>query len=225
MDAIRRVTSGVAAIVAAAIICGEAGAQSTAAATGATSGAATTGLGSGYSPTNGMGFGAMGLGAMGMGMGGMNMGGINMGVLPLAYALNPSASLSPTDAAALGMQAPQNNSMSGQLNSLLTNPMATPFLYAGSGMSGNQMAAMMVANQAQSLGFGSGQMSGVRPTLTGGAQPRKPGAAKPRGTASTPGGLAANYFHRYPTTAHQTTARYPQSYYSRQNRYFPQPTR
>ncbi len=224
MAGIRSVTNWVAAFVAAAGFCGEAcaqstaasaGATSTAASAGATSTAATTGLGSGYSPTAGM-----GLGAMGMGMGGMNMGGINMGVLPLAYALNPSASLSATDAAALGMQAAQNNNMSGQLNSLLANPMATPFLYGGSGMSGNQMAAMVLANQAQSLGFGSGQMSGVRPTLTGGAQPRKPASAKPHGSASTPGGLAAHYFNR-----HQTTTRYPQSYYSRQNRYFPQPTR
>ena len=39
---------------------------------------------------------------MGMGMGGM-------GLMPMMSAMNPSASLSPTDAAALGMQGPGNN--------------------------------------------------------------------------------------------------------------------
>ena len=40
---------------------------------------------------------------MGTGMGmGMGMGG-GMGLMPMLYAMNPTASLSPTDAAALGM--------------------------------------------------------------------------------------------------------------------------
>ncbi len=142
----------------------------------------------------GLGYG-MGLGAMGMGMGGAAMGGVNMGMLPLAYALNPSASLSPTDAAALGMQAQPSNTMGNNLNMMLANPMVAPMLYGSPGMSGNTMAGMMFASQAQSMGFGSGQLSGVRPVAA--VRPGGP-AAKPkaRGSASTPGGLAANYFNR-----------------------------
>lgn len=178
--------------------CRESRAQ-TAASTAASS-ASSTGLGTG----------------MGMGMGGM-------GLLPMAYALNPSASLSPTDAAALGMQAQPNGGVAGQFNSLLANPMAAPMIYASNpGMSRNQMAMMMLGAQAQMTGLGSGQLSGVRPVGTGrtGSQASQPAIRRTRGTAAQPGGLAARYFNRG-----VTTARYPQSYYNRQTRYFPQVAR
>jgi hypothetical protein len=155
------------------------------------------------------------------GMGtGMGMG---MGVLPFAYALNPSASLSATDAAALGMQAAPTNGMAAQVNGLLTNPLAAPMIYGGvNGMSRNQMGMMMLANQAQMTGIGSGQLSGLRPG--GGGRGRGQAvqsiAARPRTTSNQPGGLASRYFNRI-----ATEARYPQSFYNQQSRYFPQVAR
>jgi hypothetical protein len=162
----------------------------------------------------------------GMGMGtGMGMGlGMGMGYLPMMYAMNPTASLSPTDAAALGAQGQGTGSFGANgMNSMFRNPMASPLLYSGLyPMGGNQAAALMLANQAGMLGgIGSGQLSGVRPVN---AQSRgrsgQQSAAKPRGTASQPGGLATRYFNR---TA--TINRYPQSYYKRANRYYPQVAR
>jgi len=154
-------------------------------------------------------------GGMGMGMG--------MGFLPMMYAMNPTASLSPTDAAALGTQGQGTGSLGANgMNSMFRNPMAAPMLYSGLyPMSGNQAGALMLANQAGMLGVAAGQLSGVRP---GNAQSRgRSGlqtAAKPRGTASQPGGLATRYFNR---TA--TVNRYPQSYFKRANRYYPQVAR
>jgi hypothetical protein len=160
-------------------------------------------------------------GGMGMGMGtGMGMG-MGMGYLPMMYAMNPTASLSPTDAAALGTQGQGTGSVGANgMNSIFRNPMASPMLYSGLyPVGGNQAAALMLANQAGMLtGIGSGQLSGVRP---GNAQSRarsgQQPAAKSRGTASQPGGLATRYFNR---TA--TVNRYPQSFYKRENRYYPQ---
>ena len=65
---------------------------------------------------------------MGTGMGmGMGMGG--MGLMPMMSAMNPTASLSPTDAAALGMPAPNNGGMGmNGMNGVFMNPMAAPYL-------------------------------------------------------------------------------------------------
>ena len=54
---------------------------------------------------------------MGMGMGGM-------GIMPMMSAMNPSASLSPTDAAALGMQGSGNGLGMNPMNGVFMNPMA-----------------------------------------------------------------------------------------------------
>ena len=80
-------------------------------------------------------------GGMGMGMG------MGMGYLPLMYAMNPTASLSPTDAAALGAQGRGNGSFGANgMNSVFNNPMATPLLYSSMfPMGGNQTAALMLA--------------------------------------------------------------------------------
>ncbi len=187
-----------------------ASASAAASSAAASSGAASSGLGS----ANGLGM------ANGMGMGnGMNLGmGMGMGIIPFAYALNPSATLSPTDAAALGMQSPQSNGMAGQVNSLLANPLAAPMIYGGiSANSPSQVGMMMLANQSALGGIGSGQLSGSRQGGRGRAQGVAPTAARPVGSANQPGGLAARYFHR--TT---TIARHPQTFYNQQSRYFPQ---
>jgi hypothetical protein len=154
----------------------------------------------------------------GLGMGnGMNLGmGMGMGIMPFAYALNPSATLSPTDAAALGMQQPPSNGMAVQVNNMLTNPMAAPMIYGGiSAASPNQMGMMMLANQAAMTGIGSGQLSGVRPggAGRGRGQAVQPTAARTLTTSNQPGGLASRYFHRV-----TTNARYPQNFYNQQSR-------
>jgi len=149
---------------------------------------------------------------MGMGMG--------MGIMPMMYAMNPTASLSPTDAAALGVQGQGNAGIGvNGMNSVFRNPMAAPYLFGSVyPMSPGQIGTMMLANQAGLTGIGSGQLSGVRPGAGAArGRPGQPPAAKPRGSTATPGGLAARYFNR---TAH--VVRYPQSYYNRQTRYFPQ---
>lgn len=156
--------------------------------------------------------------------GGMGMGlGMGMGYLPFMYAMNPTASLSPTDAAALGTQGRGNGSLGANgMNSVFNNPMATPFLYNGLFPGGgNQAADLMLANQAGMLGMAAGQLSGARPgTAQSRGRTTPQTAAKPRGTASQPGGLASRYFNR---TA--TINRFPQSYYKRENRYYPQVAR
>jgi hypothetical protein len=156
-------------------------------------------------------------GGMGMGMG------MGMGYLPFMYAMNPTASLSPTDAAALGAQRQSNGFFGANgMNTVFNNPMATPFLYNGLFPGGgNQTAALMLANQAGMLGMAAGQLSGAR---QGNAQSRgrsaQQTAAKPRGSAAQPGGLASRYFNRS-----ATINRFPQSYYKRENRYYPQVAR
>jgi hypothetical protein len=159
---------------------------------------------------------ATALNSSGLGMG-MGMG---MGMLPMMYAMNPTASLSPTDAAALGSQVQGTGALGANgMNSVFRNPMASPLLYSSLyPMGGSQATALMLASQTGMLGIGSGQLSGVRP---GNAQSRARSAqqtnAQTRGKASQPGGLATRYFNR---TA--TISRYPQSYYKRDNRYYPQ---
>jgi hypothetical protein len=156
--------------------------------------------------------------AMGMGMG------MGMGFMP--YGMFGTTSPSATDAAALGMtgQSTGGMGMGGQTNNMFANPMLAPMLYGtASGMGQRQLGLMMLAGQSQMLGgIGSGQMSGVRPGVGGQSKGRtaQKTAAKPPGSAGRPGGLAARYFNR--TTP---VTRYPQSYYNRQSRYFPQVTR
>ncbi len=189
-------------------------------ATTATSAATGTGMGLGTGLGTGIGTGM----GTGMGMGG-GMGG-GMGLMPMLYATNPTASLSPTDAAALGMSTQNNRGMG--MSGLFLNPIAAQSLFgSGSASSANQIAAMMLANQmGATTGIGSGQLSGVRP---GAAQLKglaKQQAAKPRGTMATPGGLAGRYFNRTTSvTRPVNVSRIPQSYYTRQNRYYPQVVR
>jgi hypothetical protein len=159
--------------------------------------------------------GGMGNGLIGMGMG--------MGYLPMMYAMNPTASLSPTDAAALGQQGQGTGSFGPNgMNGIFRNPMAVPLLSSGLyPMSGTQAGALMLANQAGMLGIGSGQLSGVRPVnAQSRARSGKQTADKPRGTSSQPGGLATRYFNRT-----VTMNRFPQSYYKRENHYYPQVAR
>jgi hypothetical protein len=196
----------------------------TTAATAATSAATGSGMGLG----TGLGTGtATGIGTgmgMGMGMGGMGMGG--MGLMPMLYATNPTASLSPTDAAALGMSTQNNRGMG--MSGLFLNPIAAQSLFgSGSASSGNQIAAMMLANQmGATTGIGSGQLSGVRPGAGQLKGLAKQAATKPRGTMATPGGLAGRYFNRTTSVTRPVNAsRIPQSYYTRQSRYYPQVVR
>jgi hypothetical protein len=193
------------------LACGDLNAQTTTAA--ATSTAATTGASTGLGTGTGMGMG------MGMGMGGM-------GLMPMMSAMNPSASLSPTDAAALGMQGSGNGLGMNPMNGAFMNPMAAPYLM-GYPMSTNQIGAMMMMNQMGSSGLGSGQLSGVRPAAgqqRGRTKQQPP--AKTRGTTTTPGGLASRYFNRTVSVNRPTNvSRIPQNYYTRQNRYYPQVAR
>ncbi len=189
--------------------------------------------GSPTSNTTGMGLGTgmgMGMGTgMGMGMGmGMNMGmNSGMGFMPLPYGMFGSASLSPTDAAALNMKAQTSGGMGtvGPSNNIFANPLAAPMLYGSPyPITQRQAGLMMLAGQSQHMlgGIGSGQLSGVRPGMGGQSRGRtaQNAAVRPQGSSARPGGLAARYFNR---TA--PVSRYPQSYYNRQPRYFPQATR
>ncbi len=49
---------------------------------------------------------------------------MGMGLMPMMYAMNPTASLSPTDAAALGMQARAMGIGANGMNGVFLNPMA-----------------------------------------------------------------------------------------------------
>lgn len=110
---------------------------------------------------------------------------------------------------------------SGTAN-VFNNPAASPMLYGSMfPMSRNQMGWMMMANQAQMTGQGlssrtSGTRPGTGPSARGQAASGRSSAPK-RGSAGTPGGLAAHYFNR----TKSNTARLPQGYYNRQSRYFP----
>jgi hypothetical protein len=183
--------------------------------TAAATGTMATTTGTGTSTGTGLGTGT----GMGGGMGG------GMGLMPMLYATNPTASLSPTDAAALGMSTQNNRGMG--LNGILLNPMASPYLFGnGAASSGNQMAAMMLANQMGAGGIGSGQLSGVRPGPGQAKGLTKQPAAKSRGTTATPGGLAVRYFNRTTSVNRPVNvSRVPQSFYTRQNRYYPQVSR
>ena len=195
------------------VACGELQAQSSTAGAGSTaaSNAATTGTG------------ALSGSGMGMGMGGMGMGG--MGLMPMMSAMNPSASLSPTDAAALGMQSPGAGLGMNPMNGVFMNPMAAPYLL-GYPMSANQIGGMMMMNQMGANGLGSGQLSGVRPGANQARSRVKQPPAKTKGTTTTPGGLASRYFNRTVSVNRPANVnRIPQNYYTRQNRYYPQVTR
>ena len=146
---------------------------------------------------------------------------MGMGFLPMPGMFG-SATPSATDAAALGMTAPQGGMMGmggmATTNNMFTNPMAAPMLYGSMfPMTQQQAGIMMLAGQAQMMGIGSGQLSGVRPggPAARGKQTRT--AVRNRGSSSVPGGLAARYFNR--TTQ---KVRVPQGFYNRQNRHYPQ---
>jgi hypothetical protein len=190
-----------------AVRCPDLKAQTTATATTSTSTAASSGLG--------MGFGT-GMG-MGTGMGGM-------GLMPMISAMNPTASLSATDAAALGMPGPGNGG-ANMMNGVFMNPMAAPYML-GYPMSPTQIGGMMMMNQMGGSGIGSGQLSGVRPGMGQAKGRTKQVSAKPAGTTGTPGGLASRYFGRTASTNRPTNvSRVPQNYYARQNRYYPKVAR
>jgi hypothetical protein len=200
------------------LACGDLNAQTAATATTSTAAATaatTTGTGTGM----GMGMGS-GMG-MGTGMGGM-------GIMPMMSAMNPSASLSPTDAAALGMQGSGNGRGMNAVNGVFMNPMAAPYML-GYPMSTTQIGGMMMMNQMQNGGIGSGQISGVRPApgqQRGRTKPQAP--TKAPGTTATPGGLASRYFNRTVAVNHPAKAkasRVPQNFYTRQSRYYPQVAR
>jgi hypothetical protein len=161
----------------------------------------------------------------GMGLGtGMGTDG-GMGLLPMLYATNPTASLSPTDAAALGTSTQNNHGMG--MSGLFLNPIAAQSLFGNSGStSSNQIAAMMVANQMGTTGIGSGQLSGVHPGAGQLKGQTKQTAGKSRGSMATPGGLAGRYFNRTTSVKRPVNvSRVPQRFYTRQNRYYPQVAR
>ena len=140
---------------------------------------------------------------------------------------------SATDAAALGMGGGSGGGMMGTggntMGNPFMNPMAAPFLYGSMlsptqqqsmGFTQQQMGMMMLAGQAQMLGIGSGQLSGVRPggNTAGGVRARqRQTVTGVRGTTRQPGGLAARYFNR---TAQRP--RIPQGFYNRPNQHYPQ---
>ena len=82
-------------------------------------------------------------------------------------------------------------------------------------------------NQMGMLGIGSGQMSGVRPGAGPARGRTKQQLPRSRGARRrTPGGLAARYFNRTISVNRPVNvSRIPQSYYTRQNRYYPQVAR
>ena len=131
---------------------------------------------------------------------------MGMGFYPLPGMFG-SPTPSATDAAALGVTAPRGGMMgmggSGMGGSAMTNPtmnpMASPLFYGSMfPMTQQQAGVLMLAGQAQMLGLGSGQLSGVRPGgVSASARGRQTQpAVRNRGSAGTPGGLAARYFNR-----------------------------
>jgi hypothetical protein len=146
---------------------------------------------------------------------------MGMGFFPMPGMFG-SPTPSATDAAALGMTGARSGMMGtggiSTTNSMFTNPMASPMLYGSMfPMTQQQAGIMMLAGQAQMMGIGSGQLSGVRPGGAGGRGRQAQPAVRNRGSSGIPGGLAARYFNR--TTQR---ARIPQGFYNRQNRHYPQ---
>jgi hypothetical protein len=152
-------------------------------------------------------------------------------MMPFPFMMNSgnASGLSPTDAAALG---PTGN----QAGAMFNNPWAAPFLASGmmsmqqgatastnggglGGLATNQFGLMMLANQSQMGGIGSGQLSGVHPGPGNLSRSRtgKPVDPKTTRNASQPAGLAARFFNR--TTITNTK---PQVLYNRPSSYYPQ---
>ncbi len=109
------------------------------------------------------------------------------------------------------------------------SPMAAPFLYSSmaagtstqtGGITPQQTGMLMLAAQAQMLGLGSGQASGVRPGAGGVRARQMQNVAGARGTTRQPGGLAARYFNRT-----SKRPRIPQGFYNRPNQHYPQVVR
>lgn len=147
---------------------------------------------------------------------------MGMGFLPLPGMFG-SPTPSATDAAALGVTTPRAGMMGmgggTTMSNPTMNPMASPLFYGSMfPMTQQQTGVLMLAGQAQMLGIGSGQLSGVRPTAAGAAKGRQTQpSVRNRGSAGQPGGLAARYFNRT-----NQKVRVPQGFYNRQNRYYPQ---
>ncbi len=152
---------------------------------------------------------------------------MGMGFMPMPGMFG-SPTLSPTDAAALGMPGRPGGGMMGMAGTTMSNPfmnpMASPLLYGSMfPMTQQQAGVMMLAGQAQILGIGSGQLSGVPPgaASAGGVRARqRQTVTGVRGTTRQPGGLAARYFNR---TAQRP--RIPQGFYNRPNQHYPQVAR
>jgi hypothetical protein len=161
----------------------------------------------------------------------MTMGAAAMTMPGMFGSPTPSA----TDAAALGMGGGSGGGMMGMGGNAngnpFMNPMAAPFLYGSmlattpsqTGITPQQTGMLMLAAQAQMLGLGSGQASGVRPggMGAGGVRARQmQNVAGARGTTRQPGGLAARYFNRT-----SKRPRIPQGFYNRPNQHYPQVVR
>jgi hypothetical protein len=97
------------------------------------------------------------------------------------------------------------------------SPAQANMYYGPTGMGTTQLGLMLLANQQQNGGIGSGRISGTRanprPTETTSAGTSLGSKQRP---ASRPGGLAARYFSRP-----AVRSAYPQRYFNRQTRYFP----
>src|SRR5262245_1760393 len=127
---------------------------------------------------------------------------MGMGFFPLPGMFG-SPTPSATDAAALGTTAQRGGMMgmagagmgSSPMSNPTMNPVASPLLYGSMfPMTQQQAGVLMLAGQAQMLGIGSGQLSGVRPGAgaSGTARGRQTQPlVRNRGSANQPGGLAA----------------------------------
>jgi hypothetical protein len=109
-------------------------------------------------------------------------------------------------------------------SAIFSNPLAAPFLLNSTSPSPNaQLGLLMLSNQQSGLGLGPQPLPGVRPAPPGGtrqsrARTQAQGMApKRRGSVMEPAGLASRYFNRTTTIS----SPHPQSYYNRQNRYYP----
>ena len=150
---------------------------------------------------------------------------MGMGFLPMPGMFG-SPTPSATDAAALGMTAPQRGGMMGMGGTTMSNPymnpMASPFLYGSMFPMTQQQAGVYDAGgPGTNAGYWVGSVewrAGPAPALPGAVRAGKRShRRKNRGTTGQPGGLAARYFNR--TTQ---KPRIPQGFYNRQNQHYPQ---
>jgi hypothetical protein len=161
---------------------------------------------------------------------------IGMASLPKASAQYPMA---PT--AGYGAQAGAGSRSNAAVQNMLpwmimSGPVGTGYpygapnssVYNAYGLTPQQMGLYMLTMPGRTGGFGSGQLSGVRPgPMTPGVRPRQVGLGRdpesepeeslgPR-MSNRPGGQANRFFSRPAATSQGT----PRRYYGRANRYFP----